>query len=94
MMRVVDPEKPETYDWNRYGVPWTAYAAQENWLTIEAPVFRIEDLTPERIAARVHAGDEGLSMCRFGVLYGSGVLVEINAKDVSADWIYGVLTGE
>ncbi len=87
MARVVDPEKPESYDWNRYPVPWSAYAARENWLTIENPVFRAEDLTPERIGARVHEDDEGLPMCRFGVLFDSGVLVEVNAKDVSAAWI-------
>ena len=93
MARVVDPEKPETYDWNRYPVPWSAYAARENWLTIENPVFRAADLTLELIAARVHEGDEGVCMCRFGVLFESGVLVEINAKDVSVAWIREALMG-
>ncbi len=91
LARVVDPAEPETYDWNRYPVPWSAYAAQENWLTIANPVFRSGDLTPELISTRVHTGDEGLLMCRFGVLFESGVLVEINAKDVSPDWICAAL---
>ena len=92
LARVVDPAAPETYDLNRYPVPWSAYAAQENWLTIENPVFRIGDLTPERIASRVHTGDEGLPMCRFGVLFENGTMIEINAKGVSPDWIYAALT--
>ena len=86
--RVVDPAAPETYDLSRYGVPWTAYAAQENWLTIENPVFRIGDLTPELIDARVHIGDDGLLLCRLGVLFDDGTVVEINAKDVPAEWLY------
>lgn len=88
LSRVVDPAEPETYDWNRYPTPWSAYAAQENWLTIENPVFRIDDLTPDLIATRVHIGDEGLAMCRFGVLLESGIIIEINSKDVPAEWIY------
>ena len=92
LTRVVDPTEPERYDLSRYGVPWTAYAAQENWLTLENPVFRIGDLTPELIAARVHAGDEEQSLCRFGVLFESGVVVEINARNVPAEWIYACLT--
>ena len=94
LSRVVDPAEPERYDWNRYGVPWSAYAAQENWLTIENPVFRLGDLTPELIDTRVHAGDEGALMCRFGVLFENGVVIEINAKGIDPDWLYDALTGQ
>ena len=59
---------------------------------MENPVFRIGELTPELISARVHDGDEGMTMFRFGVLYDSGVLVEVNAKGVSAEWVYEIFT--
>jgi hypothetical protein len=90
--RVVSPEERERYDWNLYPVPWSAYAAQEDWATVENPVFRIGDLSPELIAARVHIGDEGQTMFRFGVLYDSGVLVEVNVRDVPAEWVCEALT--
>ena len=89
--RIVSPEERERYDWTRYPVPWSAYAAQENWATVENPVFCIGDLTPEILSARVHTGDEGQSMFRFGVLYESGILVEVNARGVSAEWVYETL---
>ena len=90
--RVVSPEERERYDWNLYPVPWSAYAKQEDWAAVENPVFRIGDLSMELIAARVHTGDEGQSMFRFGVLYDSGVLVEVNARDVPPAWVYEALT--
>ena len=90
--RVVAAEEPERYDWNRYPVPWSAYAAPENWATVENPVFRIGELTMELVSARAHPGDEGMIMFRFGVLYDSGVLVEVNAKGVSPEWVYEALT--
>ena len=91
LSRVVAPEERERYDLSLYPVPWSAYAAQENRTTVENPVFRIGELTPELVGTRVHAGDEGLDMFRFCVLYESGVLVEVSAKGVSADWVYEAL---
>ena len=31
-------------------------------------------------------------MCRFCVLYGSGVVIEVNTKDVPTDWLLEQLT--
>ena len=90
--RIVSPEDRESYDLSLYPIPWSAYAAQENWDTVENPVFRIGELTTELINARAHTGDDGLSMFSFSLLFDEDILVQIKAKGVSQDWLFSTLT--
>ena len=90
--RIVSTEDRESYDLSLYPILWSAYTAQENWDTVENPVFRIGELTTEVINARVHTGDEGMPMCNFSVFFDEDILIQIRTKGVSQDWLFQALT--
>ena len=58
---------------------------------MENPTFRASELTMEQIDARTHYDDDGCALLRFSVLYDSGVLVSIEARGVSPEWVFGQL---
>ena len=90
--RIVTAAEPERYDLSLYPVPWSRSVPPEERETMNDPVFRAGELTQALVDARVQPGDEGMPMCRFGVLCDSGVLVEVSAKGVPPEWIYEALT--
>ena len=90
--RIVTAAEPERYDLSLYPVPWSRSVPPEERETMNDPVFRAGELTQALVDARVQPGDEGMAMCRFGVLYDSGILAEVSAKGVPPEWIYEALT--
>lgn len=90
--RIVTAAEPERYDLSRYPVPWSTSVPPTLWETVQDPVFRAGELTQALVDARVHTDDEGMPMCRFGVLCDSGVLLEVSAKGVPPEWLYEALT--
>ena len=58
---------------------------------MENPTFRAGDLTPELIGARSHPDYDGAALLRFSVLYESGVLVSVDARGLSPEWVLGQL---
>ena len=91
--RLVSPNAPERWDLRLYPAPWTQYAAPEDWLTLEDPVFPAEMLSPEVVTARTREDYDGLDYCNLSVLYDDGTVVRVRARGVSADWLYAALTG-
>ena len=90
--RIVDPAEREHYDLSLYSIPWSKSVPSELWMTVQDPVFRIGELTPALVDARIHYGDEGVPACHFSVLYESGIVVRVIAKGVPAAWVYEALT--
>lgn len=73
---MIDPDLPETYDRSDYdhgGEP-IPEAYYDTW---SQGVFRQEDVTPERVAARCCIDPEGAKSCDLRVLYPDGTLVSI-----------------
>ena len=92
--RLVSPGERERYDFGLYpATNWYYAVAPENRLTMEDPVFRAEDLTMELVGARAHEDYDGAALLRFSVLYDSGVLVSIDARGISPDWVFAQLSG-
>ena len=91
LTRLVSPGETEKYDLSLYPVPWASSVPQTLRTTVEDPVFRIDELTAEVVAARVHAGDEGLTMINFSVLYPGDVLVRVHTKGAEPEWLLEAL---
>ena len=91
LTRLVSPGETEKYDLSLYPVPWAESVPQALRTTVEDPVFRIDELTAEVVAARAHAGDEGLTMINFSVLYPGDVLVRVHTKGVGPEWLLEAL---
>ena len=89
--RLVSVEEPEKYDLSLYPRPWASSVPPEYRLTVENPVFRIGELTREAVDARVHTGDQGQPMLRFGVLLENGILVSVNSRGADPGWVYEAL---
>ena len=86
---LVSPEEREKYDFALYpAANWYYAVAPENRLTMETPTFRASELTMELIDARTHEDYDGSALLRFCVLYDSGILVSIEARGVSPEWIF------
>ena len=46
----------------------------------------------ELIRARTHDDYDGSALLRFSVLFDSGVLVSVDARGVSPEWVFGQLS--
>ena len=92
LARLVSPEDKARYDLSLYPIPWSQSVPGDRWETVNDPVFRVEALTPESIQARAYtaydAGDTGGWHMRFGVLFDDGILIRIETKGVSPEWVY------
>ena len=89
--RLVSPSEREKYDFSLYPAEnWYYTVASENRLAVEQPTFRAGELTPELLNARVHYDYDGAALLKFSVLY-FGVLVSIDARGVSPEWIWEAL---
>ena len=92
MQRLALPDEGEKYDFSRYPAEnWYYAVAPEHRLTMENPTFRAGDLTPELIGARTHLDYDGAALLRFSALYDSGVLVSVDARGISPEWVFGQL---
>lgn len=95
--RIVSPQDTELYDMSLYPIPWADSMPRDTYHIIEAPVFRIEELTLDMIASRGYtrgeAGDpSGNSLnLRFAVLY-DDVVVEVDTEGLSAEYLFDELT--
>ncbi len=90
--RLVSPEDKTFYDLSLYPIPWSESVPRDRWEMVNDPVFRAEELTPEMVRARSYtvseAGDTGGWRTRFSVLFADSVMIRIEAKGVSPDWIF------
>ena len=92
--RLVSPDEREKYDFGLYPAEnWYYAVAPENRLTMENPTFRAGELTMELIGARTHSDYDGSALLRFSVLFDSGVLVCVDARGLSPEWVFAQLTG-
>lgn len=93
---IVDLDKPETYDMSLYTVPYMDSVPGELREIVNCPIFRYEDFTVEAVMARAansaEPEDEAMAIESFGVLYGDGVIVEVSAKQLSAEKVYDILS--
>ena len=93
-LRLAAPGEREKYDFSLYpAANWYYAVAPENRLTMEKPTFRAEDLTMELLRARTHYDYDGAALLCFSILYDSGVLVSVDARGVSPEWLFGQLGG-
>ena len=87
-LRMASPGEREKYDFSLYpATNWYYTVAPENRLTMENPTFRASELTMELIRARTHDDYDGSALLRFSVLFDSGVLVSVDARGVSPEWV-------
>ena len=92
-LRLASPGEREKYDFSLYpAANWYYTVAPENRLTMENPTFRASELTMELIRARTHDDYDGSALLRFSVLFDSGVLVSVDARGVSPEWVFGQLS--
>ncbi|MCM1327442.1 MAG: hypothetical protein NC094_12515 [Bacteroidales bacterium] len=82
--RIVDPERPESYNVNFYEIPYADTVPMEYFEVFYNPVFTEADFSLEMVEARMKsvpdAGDTSTPRGNFAVLYDSGILVEFNGK--------------
>ena len=87
--RLALPNEREKYDFSLYpATNWYYSVAPENRLAMENPTFRADDLTMELINARTHYDYDNTAILQFSVLFKSGVLVSIDARGVSPEWVF------
>lgn len=93
--RIASVDEPEQYDLSLYPIPMADSVPEELREIVEDPIFRIEELTLATVYARAYtvsdAGDTGGYRMAFSVLYGD-VVVKVNAKGVSPEWVYEQLS--
>ena len=94
--RVASIDAPQSYDLGLYSFPLCESVPEALMEIVDCPIFQVQELTRQAVASRAYyLGDsENASemRMRFGVLYGD-VLVEVNTKGISADWLYEQLIG-
>lgn len=92
--RITSVADKVNYDLSLYPIPRAESVPDDLWEIVNDPIFPTEELTMEAVMARAYkvqdAGDtEGWRM-HFSVLYGD-ILVEVRAKGVDPEWVYGQL---
>lgn len=93
--RVTAAADTRNYDLSLYPIPRAESVPEELRQIVDHPIFSIDELTQEVVKRRAYcandSGDTGGVRMNFGVLYGE-VLVEVNAKGVSPEWLYEQLS--
>lgn len=86
--RLVNLEKPETYDLRLYTIPYADSVPAELAQVVEAPVFQAEEITTAVLEARLlpsqESGDEKTSQGSFSVQYGE-TLVDYYCVNLSPE---------
>jgi len=92
--RLTDVNQKENYDLSLYPIPRADSVPDELREIVDNPIFEADQLTLETVYRRAYkvndSGDTDGWRMRFGVRYGD-VVVEINAKGVDPEWVYGQL---
>lgn len=94
---ITDPADREKYDVNLYTIPYADSVPEEYWQEFGRPVFAIEDVTPEVIAARMRyvdddSGDVDSWRGNFSVYYESeNVLVRYDLDGVTPQEAYDLI---
>lgn len=94
---ITDPADREKYDVNLYTIPYADSVPEEYWQEFGRPVFAIEDVTPEVIAARMRyvdddSGDVDSWRGDFYVYYESeNVLVQYDLDGVTPQEAYDLI---
>ena len=92
LARLVSPEDKVSYDLSLYPIPWSDSVPEEKREIVDRPVFRVEELTLEGVYARAYradeAGDTDSWRIHFSVLFPGNVLVRVETKGVSPDWVF------
>ena len=95
----MDPGDRARYDINLYTIPWADSVPDEIMFGgFQNPVFRVEDLTQEIVAARARwedqdAGDtDGWRYSQFGVWYEeAGILVKYSARGIAPEVLFDLI---
>lgn len=95
MARIVDINKPETYDLALYPIPRAESVPENLQRIVDDPIFKAEELTLAAVKARAYsvndAGDAATGyLMRFGVLYGN-IVVKVDAKGAQPEDIFNML---
>ncbi len=94
-VRLVDLEKPETFDLRLYEIPYADSIPEEYFDTTQNPLFRAEEITRQVLEARLlpsdEPGDEKQYYGHLGVLYPDGVVVEYGSTNVSPEELYQII---
>lgn len=94
--RITEISEIENYDLSLYPIPWGNSVPMEKWEIVDNPVFRAEELTLDVVYARAYkindAGDTDGWRMRFSVLYPGNVVVRVDAKGISPEWMYEQLS--
>lgn len=92
--RLTDVNQKENYDLSLYPIPRADSVPDELREIVDNPIFEADQLTLETVYCRAYkvndSGDTDGWRMRFGVRYGD-IVVEINAKGVDPEWVYGQL---
>ena len=94
---ITNPADREKYDVNLYTIPYADSVPEEYWQEFGRPVFAIEDVTPEVIAARMRyvdddSGDVDSWRGNFSVYYESeNVLVRYDLDGVTPQEAYDLI---
>lgn len=97
---ITDPADREKYDVNLYTIPYADSVPEEYWQEFGRPVFAIEDVTPEVVAARMRyvdddSGDVDGWRGNFSVYYESeNVLVRYDLDGVTPQEAYDLILKE
>ena len=97
---ITDPADREKYDVNLYTIPYADSVPEEYWQEFGRPVFAIEDVTPEVVAARMRwvdddSGDVDSWRGDFYVYYESeNVLVRYDLDGVTPQEAYDLILYE
>ena len=93
--RITSVEDTANYDLALYPIPMAESVPEELREIVNDPIFRAEEITQEVIARRARiveeAGDIDGPRMQFGILYDSGVLVEINSKGPTVEEMLGMI---
>ena len=94
---LIDPADREKYDVSLYTIPYGESVPEEYWQEFDNPVFAVEDVTPEVVAARMRyvdddSGDVDSWRGNFSVYYESeNVLVQYNLDGVTPQEAYDLI---
>lgn len=93
--RVTSVEDTQNYDLSLYPLPLADSVPEELFEIVDRPIFNMDELTLEAVSRRAYSisesNDTSEIRMSFGVRYGD-IVVEVTAKGVSPEWVYGQLT--
>lgn len=93
--RLTSVDELKNYDLSLYPIPRAESVPEELHEIVNSPIFEADELTLEAVYRRAYkvndVGDTSGWRMHFSVKYGD-ILVEVNTKGVSPEWVYGQLS--